>query len=71
MNWDVQLRLASLRSDVRSDVVWSFVVVWDPFGLMLALMGWSVQSELECSLMTSNRDDVKPDQELFRILWSG
>ena len=50
MNWDVQLRLASLRSGVRSDVVWSFVVVWDPFGLMLALMGWSVQSELECSV---------------------
>ena len=50
MNWDVQLRLASLSSGVRSDVVWSFVVVRDPFGLMLALVGWNVQSELECSV---------------------
>ena len=50
MNWDVQLRLASLSSDVQSDIVWSFVVVRDPFGLMLALVGWNVQSELECSV---------------------
>ena len=50
MSWDVQLRQASLSADVRSDVVWSFALVWDPFGLMLALLGWNVQSELECSV---------------------
>ena len=41
-----ELRLASLSLGVRSEVVWSFVVVWDPFGLMLSLLGWNVQSEL-------------------------
>ena len=45
-----ELRLASLSLGVRSEVVWSFVVVWDLFGLMLAILGWNVQSELACSV---------------------
>ena len=36
MNWDVQLCLVSLSLAVRSEVVCSFVVVWNPFGLMSA-----------------------------------
>ena len=48
MNWDVQLCLASLSLDVRSEVVCSLVIVWDPFGLMSARLGWNVQSDLGC-----------------------
>ena len=49
MSWDAQLHLANLSLGVQSEVVWSFVVVWDLFGLMLAVLGWNVQSELACS----------------------